>query len=267
VETRDALELADANLAEATREMCRWHDAVELREVGDLLLVAGVDPFPVGYNNAAMALGTEPPAEPSALIAEAERFFTERGRGYTLWTREHLDGALAEQAQAAGLHPVPSMPGMLLDAPVREREAPSGARIELLRDPAQVTDFAEVSARAYAAMGLPPDLCRRMFSMPTRVLRPHVLMAVAYRDDAPVAAAQAILSQGIAGVYWVGTVPEARKTGLGEACTRAVGNAAFERGATCVVLQASEQGEPIYRRMGYREITRYAWWVRPPREG
>ena len=266
METRDALELADANLAEATREMCRWHGAVELREIGDLLLVAGVDPFPVGYNNAAMSLGPEPPAEPSALIQAAEHFFTERRRGYTLWTREHLDGALAEEAEAAGLQPLPSMPGMLLDAPIREGKVPSGARIELLRDPGRVADFAEVSARAYAAMGLPPELCRRMFSMPERVLRSHVLMAVAYRDDAPVAAAQAILSQGIAGIDWVGTVPEARETGLGEACTRAVGNAAFERGAACVVLQASQQGEPIYRRMGYREITRYAWWVRPPRE-
>jgi len=27
------------------------------------------------------------------------------------------------------------------------------------------------------------------------------------------------------------------------------------------VLQASRQGEPVYRRMGYREITRYAWYV------
>ena len=73
-----------------------------------------------------------------------------------------------------------------------------------------------------------------------------------------------VLSHGIAGIYWVGITPEARKRGLAEACTRWVGNAAFERGARCVVLQASPQGEPIYRRMGYREICRYGWWVRLP---
>jgi ribosomal protein S18 acetylase RimI-like enzyme len=264
MDPRDALELGDANLAEAAREMSRWHSSVELREVGDLLLVAGVDPFPVGYGNAAMALGNEPPADPAALLEESERFFAARTRGYTLWTRAHLDDALAAEAEAAGLRPLASMPGMLLDAPVPDAETPPGTRLHLVRNAAEVSHFADVSARAYAAMGLPPELCERMFSQPERVLRPHVLTVVAYRGDTPLAAAQAILSHGIAGIYWVGTVPEARRSGLGEACTRAVGNVAFERGARCVVLQASAQGEPIYTRMGYKEITRYAWWVRLP---
>ncbi len=70
-----------------------------------------------------------------------------------------------------------------------------------------------------------------------------------------------ILSHGIAGVYWVGTVEEARGYGLGDLCTRTVSNAAFDRGAKRVVLQASKQGEPIYLRMGYREVTRYLWYA------
>jgi len=81
-----------------------------------------------------------------------------------------------------------------------------------------------------------------------------------------VAAAQTLLSHGIAGVYWVGTVEGARSRGLGEAVTRAVTNAAFDRGATANSLQASPMGEPIYRRMGYEEIYRYTTYTRltPP---
>jgi ribosomal protein S18 acetylase RimI-like enzyme len=153
---------------------------------------------------------------------------------------------------------------MLLDAPLPETPLAPDARLGMVHDVAGVRDFASVSARAYAPIGMPPDTTTRIFSSPERVLRPHVLSVLAWLRDAPVAAAQAILSHGIAGIYWVGTVPEARKRGLAEACTRRVGNAAFERGARCVVLQASQQGEPIYRRMGYREICRYAWWVRIP---
>ena len=63
---------------------------------------------------------------------------------------------------------------------------------------------------------------------------------------------------------WVVTLPEARGRGLGEACTRLAGNRAFELGARCMILQASSHGEPTYLRMGYREITRYRWYVKGP---
>jgi predicted GNAT family acetyltransferase len=108
---------------------------------------------------------------------------------------------------------------------------------------------------------MPADACERLFASCERMLRPHVIAALARVEGEPASAALAILSHGIAGIYWVGTVEKQRSRGLGEACTAAVGNAAFERGAAAVVLQASRQGEPIYRRMGYREITRYAWHV------
>jgi hypothetical protein len=57
----------------------------------------------------------------------------------------------------------------------------------------------------------------------------------------------------------VATRPDAQRRGLGDAVTRRAGNEAFVRGAACVVLQASKFGEPVYRRMGYREIARYGW--------
>jgi ribosomal protein S18 acetylase RimI-like enzyme len=66
-----------------------------------------------------------------------------------------------------------------------------------------------------------------------------------------------VVTHGVAGVYWVGTVPAARGRGLAELCTRAAGNAGFDRGARIAALQASVMGEPLYRRMGYVEVTRY----------
>jgi predicted GNAT family acetyltransferase len=74
-----------------------------------------------------------------------------------------------------------------------------------------------------------------------------------------------IFSPLVAGVYWVGTTSGARKTGLAEACTRYVTNAALEQGARAVTLQASPMGEPIYTRLGYRTFDRLRWYVVPPR--
>jgi predicted acetyltransferase len=71
-----------------------------------------------------------------------------------------------------------------------------------------------------------------------------------------------IVTHGVAGAYWVGTAPEARGRGLAELCTRAAGNAGFDLGARVAALQASPMGEPVYRRMGYSEATRYPFCVR-----
>jgi len=56
-------------------------------------------------------------------------------------------------------------------------------------------------------------------------------------------------------------VSGARGNGLAEACVRAVANVAFRRGAPVVVLQASKFGAPVYRRMGFTEITSYPWYM------
>ena len=165
---------------------------------------------------------------------------------------------------AAGLSALVDMPGMVLDAPVKDAALGSGIRVEEVADAARLRDLGVVLPAAYSTMGLPEENSRALFAMPERIAHPHVIAVVGYQGDRPVSAAMALLSHGIAGVYWVGTCAEARGRGLGDACTRRVGNLAFERGARCVVLQASQQGELIYLRMGYREVTRYRWYFRGP---
>ncbi len=87
---------------------------------------------------------------------------------------------------------------------------------------------------------------------------------VARTAGRPVATAMVIVSDRVAGVQLVGTVPDARGRGLGELCTRWAVNAGFELGAEAAVLEASEMGEPIYRRMGFVEVSRYRWCFGPP---
>ena len=64
-------------------------------------------------------------------------------------------------------------------------------------------------------------------------------------------------------MYWVASLPSERRKGAADAVTRFVTNAAFDRGASVVTLQASRAGEPIYRRMGYREVVRYERLLSP----
>ena len=225
-------------------------------------MVASPDPFPVGYGNAALCLGPHPQPAPATVLAEVACFFDELERGYTVWTRGHLDAELAKACDESGLVRLGDSPGMVLEAPCRGSDPP-GVRVRRVGDAAGVAAFREVAARAYAPVGLPVEVTARIFELPERLLRPHLILVLAEDEGRPQACAMAIQSHGIAGIYWVGTVREGRRRGLGECVTRAAGNAAFAAGARLVVLQASRQGEPVYRRMGYREITRYHWHVQP----
>jgi predicted GNAT family acetyltransferase len=71
----------------------------------------------------------------------------------------------------------------------------------------------------------------------------------------------AMLSHGIAGVYWVGTLTKARGKGLAKYCVQEVSNAAIDMGARVVVLQASHFGSPVYPRIGYREFSTYPHFI------
>jgi GNAT superfamily N-acetyltransferase len=113
-------------------------------------------------------------------------------------------------------------------------------------------------------IGLPAASASKLFGYPERLLQAHMHAVVAYDGATPISAALAFLSHGIGGAYWVGTVPAGRGRGVAAHCTQAVTNWCFEQGARAVALQASRQGEPIYRALGFTEFTRYPWFLCMP---
>jgi ribosomal protein S18 acetylase RimI-like enzyme len=83
-----------------------------------------------------------------------------------------------------------------------------------------------------------------------------------YLDGKPVSTASVHLSHGIAGIYTVGTLSEARRRGLGGAVTLAALHAARDAGYRVASLQASPMGAPVYARLGFQDrfpIPMYRW--------
>lgn len=87
------------------------------------------------------------------------------------------------------------------------------------------------------------------------------LRYIGFLDGRPVATAAMTLDAGVAGIYAVATLPEARGKGVGRAMTARPLLQARELGYRVGTLQASPMGYPLYRKMGFQEVCRYTLYV------
>lgn len=252
-------DLADQNLAHAVRLHSRWQPAAKLLELNGVLLHQGTLPLPLPHQNCVIRLDGS--VKPELLLQQAHAFFGGQANPYAVITMSRQDLDLDACLDAQGFTAHADLPAMLADAPLAMPPTAPGWRIDLLTQAAELPAFVNVCAKAYATLGLPEFMTPSFFVRTEGLLAPEVSIALARNAQGQVAATAMVLHTGeVAGLYWVGTLPEARGTGLAAACTAAVTNLALERGARGVTLQASHLGEPTYRRLGFREYGRMTRW-------
>lgn len=85
---------------------------------------------------------------------------------------------------------------------------------------------------------------------------------IGWLDDKPVACSTMLLAGGVAGIYSVATLPEARHKGIGTAITYAPLVGARNEGYHVGILSASTDGYNLYRRMGFQDYGQTDMYVR-----
>lgn len=79
-----------------------------------------------------------------------------------------------------------------------------------------------------------------------------------------VATSVCCLHDGMAGIYCVSTIPAERRNGLGACATAEPLRRAAQRGYNVGVLQSSEAGYPVYRKLGFTDFGGVPLYIRMP---
>lgn len=173
---------------------------------------------------------------------------------------------LAERLLAAGLRQTSDTPGMALDLRGWEigEAAPGGVTIDPVVDESGLAAWREVQRRGLALEDASAEAWWMAHRREGFEAGQPLTNWVAWLDGVPVAAAALFVGAGVAGIYNVCTAPEARGRGIGRAVTVAAIDEGARLGLPIAVLGASEMGFPVYRRLGFREVSRLRSYTRDP---
>ncbi len=246
---------AHLNLIDSFRRLFELDSGAAI-EVTDGWLFAAATPDHPAISNTAFRIDDD--LDPDEFLARAKSFFGKRGRGFSVWARgeQPEDRDLIDAAESSGLMRIHELPEMVLRDRAKTRPLADGAELKQVTDSDQAEDYWRIAASAYADNGFPPEVFG--FNDDHAGLWADDIAAfIAYLDGKPVSIAMTVVNHGVAGIYWVGSLGEARGKGLGTAVTAAATNAGFDRGAEVASLQASPKGKPIYEAMGYETIFSY----------
>ena len=209
------------------------------------------------FNSAVLTAPVASPRELRQRIETAAGFFEARWLGWSFWGCQGwleggVRGGVADIFDRCGLHEVAELPGM--EARGLAPAARALPRLEYRRvcDAATRADFSAIMTIAF---GLPPAVASEIYES-EGTWDGGLTGWLGYSGDVAVTSAATFETGSAVGVYAVGTPPEQRRRGFAEAIVRhAVAEAGPDRPS---VLESSEAGLLLYRRLGYRTVTRYA---------
>jgi ribosomal protein S18 acetylase RimI-like enzyme len=145
-------------------------------------------------------------------------------------------------------------PGMALDLQTLDEPArpADGLEIRVVTGEEALRSWARVFTAGY---GLPAEWEPSIYDLTSRLgLHLPIRNYIGYLNARPVATSCLFLGGGAAGIYSVATLPEARGRGIGAALTLRPLQEAREMGYRIGVLQSSEMGYNIYKRLGFRHL-------------
>jgi GNAT superfamily N-acetyltransferase len=177
-----------------------------------------------------------------------------------------LDDGFGPILEANGFVGGGGPPAMAIDLTTLQSDQtlPEGFEIKQVLTEAMLEQWIDVMMNGYPL----PDLCRqpmhvafRNYGLGSDFNMRHYL---GYFDGRPVTCSTLVLADGVAGIYDVATLPEARGRGLGGHVTRQPLDQAKAEGYRVGMLQSSSMGHNVYLRIGFEDVFQYQMYLWSP---
>lgn len=205
-----------------------------------------------------------PAEEDEEFIEQMLQYFRDKGvHTFTWWMDPPLTAVDWEPVLIKhGFGFSKDTPGMAMDLQALPDFPPvvDGLEIRAVADEASMRTWAYVFTLGY---GMPPDWEDIIFDLWLRLgLDLPIRNYLGYLNGEPVSTSCLFLGGGAAGIYSVATLPEARGRGIGAALTVKPLQDAREMGFHLGVLQSSEMGFNVYKRLGFRHLCQIEYFYR-----
>ena len=229
---------------------------------GALAMYSGLD---YGVFNIAMLEGRVSHAGPTLeqRLVEVAHFFKHRTPHWSLWLCEDLlDQPVRRRARQTlgdfGLRAISHPPGMLAQSLLPPVGRLPAIDLHPVRNGSTQKAFTEITSISFE---IPFAVARAVYAQ-DHAWNGDYRGYVAIAEGRPVSIVAIVPSDDVLGVYSLATHPAFRRQGYGEATIRAaVAEQKQRTGIGRIALQATEAGYALYRRMGFRDTTRFSVYL------
>jgi GNAT superfamily N-acetyltransferase len=223
---------------------CRWYNALPHNWFNGVLCPRAAQPEDIG------------------LVDDALGYFSAKGcPEFSFWLDNGVERTgWDELLLGRGFQYFDGPPGMgvVLDRLPASLPAIAGFEIRLVENEDELREFAWLVNDVYE---FPRDCRPQAYDMMHGLgLTDNNPIYVGCLDGVRVASFRAFFGGGVVGIYNVATLAEARGKGIGSAVTLHALQEARALGYRAGTLQASEMGEPIYRRLGFEINCQMGWF-------
>ncbi|TFV82108.1 N-acetyltransferase [Microbacterium sp. dk485] len=208
---------------------------------------------PLDYHNAVVAAQLVDPSVDAVIMESRERLRRARVPGTWHVGPSMRPDDLPARLARAGFDPDGQEPGMAARLDHIPVQPTTGLDVQVVREVGDLEEWISAMGSGFGEGLREAEWVGEMF-LRIGLDRPDLRHLLVRRDGRAVGTATVLIAAGVGGLYFVMTVPDVRRQGIGAEITRAAMRLVRDAGMNHAVLTSSAMGRSLYQSIGFRQV-------------